>query len=437
MKRLVLVCLGLILVGSYAGCLPEDPGSPTGAAGSSGPGAAGSGTPGSAGNPGTAGTDATGGTTGGGGNSTPGDAGSSGPGIAGSGGGTAGSTAGSGPGGSTAGSGPGGSTAGAGGGLAGRGGSTGGSTAGAGGGLAGRGGSTAGTGGGLAGRGGSTAGTGGSTAGTGGTLPTIPELFPTSGSIGSLDGRLVVMPCGDANTGGTDCGGGGAYYSTAGSTTATRIACSGSALNVNQVFYVGGETGRMYNVTVHFYGVAEPKVYGNGITREAGTGRPANTTTTTGAGATPTAWATAAGGHAVPASDYNTNEIRVCRTRACATADETNVYYLNADTSQGHWSYVLNYEKDIVVVGGGAVRVRNYDQNCRQIKNCGPNGTAPGDCATMANRRIIDLSAASPRPSNMPAAMGGLLQPQLVSERDPGSAGQWLLIDVVKINSVQ
>ena len=252
--------------------------------------------------------------------------------------------------------------------------------------------------------------------------PRSPSCSRPRGTIGSFDGRLLVMPCGDANASGTDCGGGGAYYSTAGSSTATRIACSGP-LNVNQVFYVGGETGKMYDVTVHFYGIAEPKIYGSGITREAGTGRPATTTSTTGAGATPTPWATAAGGHTFSVSDYNTNEIRVCKTRACATADETNVYYLNADTGQGHWTFVLNYEKHITVVGGGAIRVRNFDQNCRQIKNCGPDGTPANQCATMSNRRVIDLSAASPRPSTMPAAMGGLLQPQPRHERDRSLGG--------------
>jgi hypothetical protein len=333
-----------------------------------------------------------------------------------------------------AGSGPGGS------GAAGSGGGNGGSMAGRGGaagGMAGRGGAGGTTGGtGPGGSGGSAPGGSG-----GGGLISIPELFPTSGTIGSFDGRLLVMPCGDANATGTDCGGGGAYYSTAGSSTATRIACSGSALNVNQVFYVGGETGKMYDVTVHFYGIAEPKIYANGtanpVTREAGTGRPANTTTTTGAGATPTPWATAAGGHSYPASDYNTNEIRVCRTRACATSDETNVYYLNADTGQGHWTFVINYEKHITVVGGGAIRVRNYDQNCRQIKNCGPDGTPADQCDDMSNRRVVDIAAANPKPSTMPASNGGLLQPQLVNERDSSSAGQWLLIDVVSINSVQ
>jgi hypothetical protein len=170
--------------------------------------------------------------------------------------------------------------------------------------------------------------------------------------------------------------------------------------------------------------------------REA-TGRPPNLPETTGAGATPTPWATAPAGHTYPVSDYNTNEVRVCRTRACATGDEVAVYYLNADTSEGHWSFVLNYEKDITVIGGGSVRVRNYDRNCRQIKNCGPNGTPANQCATMSNRRVIsNVSSAMPAPANGSATVGGLSQPGLVPERDAASAGQWLLIDVVRVNSV-
>jgi hypothetical protein len=442
MKRVLLVSFGLILVGSYAGCLPEDPGTPTGTAGTNG--TAGTGSPGAAGNPGTAGDTSTGGTTGSGGDpaGVGGTGGSIDPaGAAGTGGsGTAGATAGSG--GGTAGA-----TAGTGGGPGGRGGTgggTAGATAGSGGsggsgpgGRGGTGGGTAGTGGGQGGRGG-TGGTGGGTGGTGGGgIPTIPELFPTSGSIGSLDGRLVTMPCGDDNVSGTDCGGGGGWYSTAGAGSPTRIQCSGGNFNLDQTFYVGGETGRMYNVTMHFYGVSEPKNYGTGVTREAGTARPA--ATPTGAGATPTPYASAAGGHTYPGSDYNTNELHVCRVRTspCPSGMELAVHYLNADTSEGHWTYVLNYEKPIVVVGGGHVRVRNFDRNCREIKNCGPAGTAANQCANAANARIVNVSAAMPTPANSAASAGGLLQPNLDPARPTGSSGQWLLIDVVRINSVQ
>ena len=137
-------------------------------------------------------------------------------------------------------------------------------------------------------------------------------------------------------------------------------------------------------MTIHVYGIAEPKNYGTsgGLMRDAGTGRPGNQDS----GASPTSWAWANGGQTFNVDDYNQYEIRSCKNRTCAyqsATDETNVYYLNADTSQGHWTYVMNYTKQIKVTGGGAVRVRNYDDNCRMIKNCGPNGCS-GNCGTCA-----------------------------------------------------
>jgi hypothetical protein len=114
---------------------------------------------------------------------------------------------------------------------------------------------------------------------------------------------------------------------------------------------------------------------------------------------------------------------------------EVAAYYLNADTSEGHWSYVLNFQKTITVIGGGSIKVRTYDKNCREIKNCGPAGTPAWQCAQKANARIIDLYAPNPDPfpipPSSPAPQGGLLQPNLVTNRPPGSSGQWLLIDAV------
>jgi hypothetical protein len=213
-----------------------------------------------------------------------------------------------------------------------------------------------------------------------------------------------------------------------------KVNCANSAFDLNQVFPVAGETGKTYTVTIHVYGVAEPHVYtAAGLTRDAGTGRPGNQAT----GATPTSWATAAGGHNPAGSDYNTYEIRSCKTRACAAADETNVYYLNADTAVGHFTYVMNYEKQIVVTGGGGVRVRNYDRNCRQIKNCDANKSNASDCPAVANARKLNVAAAMPTPGSGFAPQGGLTQPQLITERDASNAGQWLLIDVVKVDSVK
>jgi len=247
-----------------------------------------------------------------------------------------------------------------------------------------------------------------------------PELFPT-GPDGPLDGRLLVVPCGDNNDLGTDCGGGGAYYRSA------RIACAGGALNVLHTYPVGGAPGATYRITLHFYGIVEPKNYGTGVTREAGTGRPGNQHT----GASPTPWAVAPGGHVYTVSDYNTWELRVDND----AGQEVAVYYLNADTSEGHWTYVLNFSKQIDVPGGGRIRLRHYDRNCRLIKNCGPASTPANQCASMANARLINVSAATPAPATLPAAEGGLLQPNLTTERPDNSSGQWVLIDLVSIDA--
>jgi len=110
---------------------------------------------------------------------------------------------------------------------------------------------------------------------------------------------------------------------------------------------------------------------------------------------------------------------------------------INADTSEGHWSYVIDYEKQIEVIGGGRVHTRVYDRNCRQIKNCGPNNTSAQECGSKADARVIDLSGADPAPANAPADQGGLAQPALVSSRDSSSAGQWWLIDVVSVDSME
>jgi len=248
----------------------------------------------------------------------------------------------------------------------------------------------------------------------------VAQLFP-EGTDGSLDGRLVTIPCGEENTSGTDCSSGGAYYRGA------YIRCAAGSLNVLHTFPVGGAPGVTYRVSMHFYGILGPKNYGPQATREAGLGRPGDQDS----GAIPTPWATAPAGHMYPVSDYETYEIRVDNQ----ADQEVAAYYLNADAREGHWSYVINFVKQIDVIGGGKIRVRNVDRNCRQIKNCGPNGTPADQCATMARARIIDVSAASPAPASGPAEQGGLQQPNL-NLRTASASGQWTLIDVVSVDSI-
>jgi hypothetical protein len=261
-------------------------------------------------------------------------------------------------------------------------------------------------------------GTGGM--GTGGALITVAELFP-AGASGSLDGRLMTVPCNESNPTGTDCQSAGVY------SQGVLYACSAAPINVVQNFPVAGTPGARYVVALHFYGIVGPKNYGPSVVREASS-RPGSQDT----GASPTPFATAPAGHAYPGSDYETYEIRVLNQ----TGQEEAVYYLNADTSEGHFTYVLNFEKLIDVIGGGTVRLRYYDNNCRIIKNCGPSGTAASQCAATANRRVIDVSAANPAPAAAPANEFGLLQPNLSTARGAEASGQWLLIDVVRVVSM-
>lgn len=93
-------------------------------------------------------------------------------------------------------------------------------------------------------------------------------------------------------------------------------------------------------------------------------------------------------------------------------------YYLNSDTQQGHYTFAIDYERTLPVVGGGKIRFRTVDTNCRIIKNC--QGGPP--CASKA--RSVNIAAAKPQPA-------ALSQPGL--GQDNGNAGQWLLIDVVNV----
>jgi hypothetical protein len=263
---------------------------------------------------------------------------------------------------------------------------------------------------GMGGSGGSaTAGSGGSaTAGSGGS-------GDTPVSLGKLDGFLMQTPC-KAGTS-DDCDSNGWIYEGA------THACSGGNLDTDAAAtktildfpVTGGTKGKVYLAKMHFYGIMEPKKYGDDIMRES-TARPGMGNPSTPA---PFAWAKTAGA-TYPASDYNTYEIHVIDDTGKAYKD----YYLNADTDQGHWTFVIDYERDLEVVAGGKIHIRSFDQNCRMIKNCGASGHTQGPtaCAGQA-RTVAGVSAA------MPAI--AVMQPGLGVEVN--SSGQWFAIDVKTI----
>jgi hypothetical protein len=185
-----------------------------------------------------------------------------------------------------------------------------------------------------------------------------------------------------------------------------------------QNFAVGGVPGQRYRVTLHVYGIVEPKYYGASVTRASAHMRPANLDD----GADPPPWAYADGNPSLPVSVYNTWEIHVVDNGGVDVCS----YFLNSDTSEGHWAYALNYEKTIDVIGGGRIRLRASDPNCRLIKNCWANGEqGPCDetgCDDLP--RTVDVSAAMPQPT-------GLMQPGLGVDR--GNSGQWVFIDVTAV----
>jgi hypothetical protein len=243
-------------------------------------------------------------------------------------------------------------------------------------------------------------------------VPPATELT-VDALVGDLDGHLFSMACG--NTSNLDeCAGEGWRSSR---DPAQLNACEGGRLEAQLDFPIGGDAGVAYDVRMHFYGVMEPRNYGDVVTREA-QGRPSLDT-----GGTPTPFAsmpTGAGDYlAAGDNSYNTYELHVLDDNQ----QEVAIYFLNADTQTGHYTLGISYEESIRLIGGGALRMRIVDANCLQIKNCGAGG-AP--CQGKA--RVIDVSAADPQPQ-------GLQQPGL--GKDPGDSGQWFLLDVVSFGLAQ
>lgn len=227
-------------------------------------------------------------------------------------------------------------------------------------------------------------------------------------SVGKLDGMLLQMPCaGSSPT--DDCSSAGWIYEGA------AHACQSGMLDTDAAaavldFPVTGTAGKLYNATFHFYGIMEPKNYGPNVTRESGAVRPSLANP-----AEPAPFAMASGSSTTRVSDYSNYELYVIDN----LGNTVKKYFVNSDTQEGHYTFAINYERVIEIVGGGKVHVRVRDPNCRQIKNCGSGGDSCGSKA-----RTISTTGADPTPV-------GLQQPGLGNTAD--NAGQWWFIDVKNI----
>jgi len=96
-------------------------------------------------------------------------------------------------------------------------------------------------------------------------------------------------------------------------------------------------------------------------------------------------------------------------------------YYLNADNMQGHYTFNIDYERPIEIIGGGFIKVRSYDNNGRMIKNCGSTG-AGQPCEGKA-QTVPGLSAAQPAITVTQPGLG----------QSASDSGQWFAIDVKSI----
>jgi hypothetical protein len=241
--------------------------------------------------------------------------------------------------------------------------------------------------------------------GAGGTGIRIVDI------VGSLDGRLIQYPC-SAQTTSDTCP--VANYWVGGVMGPCRFG------EMVLTHTIGGTPGATYLVTMHFYGIMEPKNFGANVQRDGGTTRPENLDS----GARPSPWAVPQGSFDSTATSFSSYEIHVFRTYN----QEVGVYFLNSDTEESNTTYVIDYEKTIPVIGGGFVELRRGDTDCVQQKNCGATSGFP--CASRA--RSVDVSAVSPQPPPpATASQGGFWQPGLGFPTD--DAGQWWLIDVTAV----
>ncbi|RYZ06016.1 MAG: hypothetical protein EOO73_17875 [Myxococcales bacterium] len=256
----------------------------------------------------------------------------------------------------------------------------------------------------ASGNGAGTAGRSANAEGSSGADGTIEEVA------GALDGRLMQFACANANSPVDDCDALG--YAVDG----VVHPCSEGKSEMVLDHPIAGAAGTRFRLTLHFYGIMEPKNYGDAAVREAAPGAPDRD------GGVPTSWATAPAGAGAPINSYDSYELRVHD----AAGVETARHYLNASPNEGHWTLLIDYEKTIEVEAGGFVRLRRFDNNCRLMKNCGATGMAP--CESKA--RTVELSAAQP-PAPEGAFPAGFEQPDL--NQSASHAGQWWMVDVTAV----
>jgi hypothetical protein len=339
-------------------------------------------------------------------------------------------------GGATPGSGGGTATGGTGGGTAGSGGTVGqGGSGGGGSGGGGSGGATGGSGG-AGGTGGTMPRDAGGTGGTGGrdaSMGSVDMAPPgmggmgggpiagnlcsngdCTGVIGMLDGFFIDESCGSGRIG-PDC---------------VAQWCNGRGAKKEQMFKLTGaasDASKRFEVTLDIKGVQECKEMSGGMRRTTQMQPPEGDQDMLWIGGNPAGVDYTA--NPPTGSPWNTQELHVDPP----VAGEANNYFMNSCASrnaggrgESHFTYKVNYQAKIKVMGGGTILWRMVDTNCRMIVNCGTeDANAGGACA---GAHTVSLVGAVPAP---PAALAN--QPL---RNTMGAKGQFLFIDVVSVTAL-
>jgi hypothetical protein len=140
-----------------------------------------------------------------------------------------------------------------------------------------------------------------------------------------------------------------------------------------EVFPIGGTPGQKYKVSFRFSAVTEAKFYQGGK-RDAGATTPGDVNGGI--------WDTFHRDGSSPETNYNVLKMTVYDNNMM----EARHYYMNSfpNTSfESHRTFLAQYKKAIVVIGGGKIEHFVQDKNCHAIDNCGA-GDVQGDTCNAA-----------------------------------------------------
>jgi hypothetical protein len=216
---------------------------------------------------------------------------------------------------------------------------------------------------------------------------------PTPAEVGGeLEGLLHLSPCASVDFG-HDC---------------TVPSCQGGSKTTLRTLQLGGEPGVIYDVTLHVYGVVEPRRYQGGVRRAGSTFDPNGLDFWHEGGTLP----------ANPGT-FNSYELHVDPQVPGAPND----YFLNSRPGAEQALVVrLDYLATIAVLGAGTIQFRTFDLNCRQTTNCDTN-----ECGPVTPKPVITASVMNAEPPPPPT----FTQPFQTSAN--AGRGQWVYIDVTDV----